>query len=185
LDIKNSGSLKKIISFAINAHFFYAREHDMRVRRWDKETPYSIHPIWCGMTIQAEQKLSVEIRNIGAQALILHDIEEDTTEEVPKYVSKEVKELVKGMTFESIDQEMREIWGRGDMIILLKLYDKVSNLLDYFSNVPGREIVHCEYVAKLADYVEERYGDLNIVAMSRAIIKSKMKNSKRMKRRNK
>lgn len=183
MDIKNSRDLKKLIAFVINAHFFYARKHDMRVRRWDKKTPYSIHPIWCGMTIQAEQKLSVKTRNIGAQALFLHDIKEDTKEKLPKYIGEEVRELVQEMTFKSINQEMREIWSKNDLVILLKLYDKVSNLLDYFSHVPGREKVHCNYVTKLADFVEGRFGNLNIVVMARAIVKNKVKNLKQTKRR--
>ena len=73
------------------------------------KTPYYIHPLWCATTLLTEEKLSEEIRRIGSQALLLHDVFEDTTAGLPEDTEDEVRRLVMDMTFNTSDQEVENI----------------------------------------------------------------------------
>ncbi len=144
------------------------------VRMWDGKTPYFIHPLWCAMTILTEERLPENIRKLGAQVLLFHDVPEDTTEKIPDDLDEKAKEIIAEMLFENSAHELREIWGRSDLAKLFKLYDKVSNFLDASWMVKERGIEYLrerlDYILKLADFVEEKYGILNIVVMARAIV---------------
>ena len=98
--------------------------------KWDGLTPYSVHPIWCATMILHETALAEDIRVDGSQALLFHDVLEDTLAELPNYLSERVKNLVQDMTFESSDVEMLKVWDKPIEVKLFKLYDKVSNLMD-------------------------------------------------------
>lgn len=168
--------IKKIeedIGIIAKAH----REHSIdsrSTRKWDNQTPYSIHPIWCAMTILHETDLPKDLRYDGALALLYHDVPEDTTAKLPKNLSERVRHFVKGMHFPGgTPQERKEIWDKDDEIKLLKLYDKISNLLDGIwinprEKKPPREYLR-DYVQRLTNEVEEIYGSLNIVKIARAM----------------
>src|SRR5262245_14892479 len=91
--------------YAWEAHMSFSRTPTKAVRRWDGKTPYAIHPVWCAMTLLTETSLPEELRFSGAQALLLHDILEDTTAGLPENVSEAVRALVQEMTFDSFEQE--------------------------------------------------------------------------------
>ncbi len=151
----------------------------MAIRKHDGSTPYSIHPVWCAMTILAEEKLPRNIRELGAEVLLNHDVPEDTTEEIPDYVSEEGKVLISEMIFADSADEMQRIWTRSKLTILFKLYDKVSNWLDsttYFKKQGAKYYYdRLDYLVKLTDFAEENFGNLNIVIMARAIEKERRK----------
>ncbi len=52
----------ELINFAITAHQDFSRKPSKTVRLWDKDTPYSVHPIWCAMTLLHETDLPEPIR---------------------------------------------------------------------------------------------------------------------------
>lgn len=162
-------SLFDQIYFCIRAHASQATKPSKAVRKWDGKTPYSVHPIWCAITIMTETTLPEKIRTLGAEALLLHDILEDTTAKLPDDTSAEVRTLVEGMTFESSDEEMKLIWDRSLEIKLFKLYDKVSNLLDGSWMSFERRNRYAAYLLRLCDEVESHYGKLNIIRIARAI----------------
>ena len=58
-------------------------------------------PIWCGMTLLTETRLPEEIRFTGYQALIWHDVLEDTNLPLPDGTDLEVIRLVQEMTYQS------------------------------------------------------------------------------------
>ena len=122
--------INNLIEFCFVSHGKYAIKNSNKHRRHDNLTPYGIHPTWCAMTILTETKLSELIRTNGYQALLLHDILEDTNRNLPNWISSEVKDLIKNMTFESFEKERQDLFQKPPEIKLLKLYDKVSNLLD-------------------------------------------------------
>lgn len=161
--------LLELISYSVRAHAEHSIKASMSFRRWDRQTPYGVHPIWCAMTLLQETALSEEIREAGSKALLFHDLLEDTTAGLPENTSWRVRELVEGMTFESSDQEMKEVWERSAEIRLLKLYDKVSNLLDGIWMTPERQERYRAYTQRLADDVEANFGNLNIVRIARVI----------------
>lgn len=159
--------LEKHLSYVINAHNNLAKKARNRVRLWDKKTPYSIHPIWCAMTILTETSLPKQLRENGCLALLYHDILEDTNAKLPSTLHINVRSLVVEMTFtKGITQEMREVWEKEPEVKLLKLYDKVSNLLDSSWMSPEEFRLYLNHTRKLADYVKMQYGLLNIVKIA-------------------
>lgn len=162
-------ALKTAIEHTITAHTAYVKAPGDTLRSWDQQTPYVIHPIWCAMTLLTETMLSTDIRSIGYQVLLWHDTLEETTLSLPADTSETVKSLVGEMTFASFHDEVEQIWERSDMAKLLKLYDKVSNLLDGTWMTAAQWNAYVEYTHKLTERVADRYGELNIVKIARAV----------------
>ncbi len=162
------------VEFIRLAHMEFPKsEHDM-IRFHDRSTPYIVHPIFCAMAILAEPQLDENTRLIGYQALLFHDVLEDTTATLPTDINPEVKDLVQLMTFDSFQTECRDVWSRPPLIRLLKLYDKTSNLLDgSHMNIPKWN-AHVDFTCKLRADVEANFGELNIVKISRAIAVQKV-----------
>lgn len=118
------------IAHAHVAHSDHANTHDDTVRFHDRSIPYIVHPLWCAASLLQEPMLPLEFRRISSMALLWHDTLEDTSLDLPSDASETVIELVRGMTFSSFEEEQAHLWERPLEIRHLKLYDKVSNLLD-------------------------------------------------------
>ena len=88
---------------------------------------------------------------------------------MPEWTCADVNQLVASMTFNSSEEEFEKLWERSDECKLLKLYDKVSNLMDGSWMSDEKWNKYCDLVSRLVKFVEERYGDLNIVKIARAI----------------
>lgn len=157
------------IDFVLDAHQNHPRKPEEAWRRWDGRTPMSLHPIWCAASIATEERLSERDRQLGAQVLLLHDVLEDTTCELPPDVPEEVRRLVVEMTVERGTNERIDVWSKGDFIILLKLFDKVNNCLNVSGSRPGPRREYAEYTMRLCEHVEGTFGDLNITRLARAI----------------
>jgi hypothetical protein len=157
------------IQHTIDAHINHPKAPDDAIRFWDKKTPYVVHPIWCGMTLLTETTLPEEIRFTGYQALLWHDILEDTNLPLPEETDLEVIRLVQEMTYQSFRDEQNQIWGQRDVVKLLKLYDKVSNLLDavWMKDEKWNNLV--DYTLRLRQFILETYGELNIVKIAGAV----------------
>ena len=87
-----------LVTDCINAHSRPVKP-SKAVRKWDGETPYSVHPIWCAMMILRDGS-SEDISADGSQALLFHDVLEDTLAELPDYLSAS-GELVSDMTLKA------------------------------------------------------------------------------------
>jgi hypothetical protein len=172
-----AASLKASIDHAISAHSQNANSQADTVRFHDGRTPYVVHPIWCAMTLLAEPALSEDIRRLGACALLWHDTLEDTTMPLPSWAEDRVRTLVEEMSFESFQQETEQLWSRSDDTKLLKLFDKVSNLLDGTWMKAEKWNAYVDHTEKLADYVESRWGALNIVRIARTFCVRKPTNA--------
>ncbi len=150
-------------NYIIDAHWNYARKESKKFRKFDLQTPYYTHPLWCATTISTETNLDKKIRKEGIITLLYHDILEDTTRELPFWLNDRVKYLVNEMTFENGNaQEMEEIWSKDKEIRLYKLYDKISNLLDGSWMDDEKRKIYEEYTKKLCLDVKENHGELNI-----------------------
>ncbi len=167
----NAADLTELVSYEFFMHAERAKKPSKAVRKWDGVTPYGVHPAWCAMTLLHETALSEELRVRGAAALLFHDLLEDTTAGIPESLGcpEGARELVAGMTFESSDVEMAEVWSRSEEVKLFKLYDKVSNLLDGAWMSPEKRAKYAAYTLRLAEDVERNFGGLNIVRIARAI----------------
>lgn len=157
------------IRFVIEAHIRYPKTPDDKIRFWDKHTPYIVHPTWCAMTILTETALSQEDRINGYKALLWHDVLEDTMLELPEHTPDAVAYLVRDMTFSSFKDEISEIWSRRKEVRLLKLYDKVSNLLDGTWMNDEKWNSYVDYTIRLTDDTQLNYGNLNIVKIARTV----------------
>jgi (p)ppGpp synthase/HD superfamily hydrolase len=166
-----TSELARLIDFALTTHARQPIRPPKAYRKWDGKTPYSIHPIWCAMTLLHETALSEESRYAGAEALILHDILEDTTANLPEGTSEDVRSLVQDMTFASTDEEMELVWNHKPFVRFLKLYDKVSNLMDGVWMSEERREEYVEYTKRLADDARANFGELDIVKIAHALTK--------------
>lgn len=160
--------LSGLIEYVIRAHDERAKGDYKRFRIWDKKTPYSIHPIWSAMTLLTETSLPENLRYEGAEALLLHDILEDTDAPLPP-CSGSVERLVKELTFKNSAESMQLIFERSDEAKLLKIYDKVSNFLDGAWMDPDKKEKNLEHIKKLSDMARERFGELNILKIARSL----------------
>lgn len=158
------------IGFIIDAHNNKAKNVNPQVRKWDGKTPYYVHPIWCASMLLQETQLPEEIRLNGSQALLYHDVLEDTDAGLPGWLSQEVKELILDMTFASSQEEREKVWEKSQQIRLLKLYDKVSNMFDGIWMSPQAIKIHKEHLKKLTIDVEKNYGGINIVKMAKTLL---------------
>ena len=159
----------RFISYSVLSHAEHPTKESHAFRKWDNRTPYGIHPVWCAMTLLQETALPDELREAGAEALLFHDILEDTTANLPEDTNHRVRGLVEGMTFAGSNEEMEHVWERSPEIRLLKLYDKVSNLLDGVWMDAEKLERYRAHTRRLTDDVESRYGLLNIVRIARAL----------------
>ncbi len=151
---------------------FVIEAHKDQTRRFDNKTLYSAHPIWCAYALLVEPTLPRKKKDDYFQALLCHDIYEDTDKKLPSYVSKRTRELVREMTFEGgMKEEMEGIWEKSPEVRLLKLYDKVSNLLDSTWMSKEKLEEYKEFTRKLLKDVERNYGELNIVKLARVCVK--------------
>jgi hypothetical protein len=98
-----------------------------------------------------------------------HDTLEDTKLPLPENTAAEVANLVHEMTFQSFGDEQDKIWNCRDVVKLLKLYDKVSIVLDavWMKDEKWNHLV--DYTLKLRQFVLETYGDLNITKIAGAV----------------
>lgn len=158
-----------LVAYSIRAHTEHSKDPSNAVRRWDNKTPYVTHPIWCAMTILTENRIPENLRMVGAKALLLHDILEDTTLGLPEGLDPAIAELVHGMTFENSEAELKLIWTRSLDVQMLKLYDKYHNLLDGYWMTPERYVAYRTLLTDLSNNVEAHFGDLNIIRLARAL----------------
>lgn len=158
------------LEFIKNAHANHCKKGFTQVRIFDGKTPYDIHLIWCATMILQEPTLPRELREKGSQILLYHDLLEDTNKKLPQWLSKEVKSLISEMTFESSEDEWKNLWNRSKETRLLKLFDKVNNMMDAIWMKPERKKQHMDHLRKLCKDVEKNYGKLNIVKFAKTMI---------------
>lgn len=136
-----------------------------------EKIPYFSHSLWCAMMIYLESKLPEKIRYPGAQALLFHDVLEDTDAVLPDDISDEVRHLVQEMTYKGgFNEEKYAVLLKPAIVQLLKLYDKTATLYDGDLK-PKRYQEWTEFMEKLIKTVEKEYGELNIVLLAKSLIK--------------
>lgn len=158
------------IQFMVNAHIHQPKTEKDTVRFWDNKTPYIVHPTWCAMTILTETTLPESLRYDGYQALLFHDIIEDTkVTHLPDGTSDAVTHYVNEMTFNSFTEERENIWSKDKEVLLFKLYDKTSNLLDGTWMQEKKWNQYVDFTLQLTENVQSNYGELNIVKIAKGI----------------
>lgn len=173
-----SKELKKYLDFAYSAY----QEHNITDQAYRQKgmVPYMIHPLWCAMLLITDTQIPLEQRELGFKALILHDVLEDTSLKLPKWVELEVKGIVKELTFESLEQALKEYDSKSPYIKLLMLYDELSSMYENHVGVNNdsekkkqrKRKLWKEYTIRGIKEVEKEYGNIRIVQIGKAIVKN-------------
>ena len=161
--------LKRLLDFVYTAH----QEHNTRKDfRQEGKVPFVVHPIWCATTLLNDQRIPFEQRRIGYQALLLHDVLEDTSLPLPDFVGPEVKDAVEQMSHGTWEDE-QVLEGKSDFVKLLKLCDKMSSIFDETVRPdPQRRSEWKALTTRLYEDVKEAYGETRIVTLCKAMLDS-------------
>ena len=161
---------KSRLQYIVNAHTYYAKKASKAVRKWDGRTPYWVHPVWCATMLAAETSLPETLREEGFLALLYHDVLEDSTLPLPHDLPETVVAYVRDMTYVGgFAEEVERVWEARPEVRLLKLFDKVHNLMDGVWMSPEKREQYAAYTLRLADDAEANFGPLTIARMARAI----------------
>ena len=160
---------KKLLDFAYDA---YQNKSKKDKTRQEGKTPFITHPFFAASLLLADQRIPWEDRYYGYQILVLHDVLEDTTAELPEWLDTKVIEGIKGLTFPdnlSVEEKFEIIKSRGPFIRLLALCDTISNVYEeHVGEFHKREWKEAD--EKLVKDVRKDYGDIRVVEVSETIL---------------
>ncbi len=167
----HSEELKKYLDFAYKAY----QENNVTDQdyRQNGKVPYITHPLGSAMLLIADTKIPYKERELGFKILILHDVLEDTSLELPDWIEKEVKEGINEMTYlkdKNLENKIKWVWNKSSFYKTLILYDAFWSL--YEKHVDGpikRQKMWQKGILILAKEVEKKYGETQIVKISKAI----------------
>ncbi len=162
--------LERYILYALRAHGEHAKP-GRDVRKFDRKTPTASHALDCFTEILNEPRLSEGDRAVGALALLYHDVPEDTNIPPPEGLPERLVTLIDAMTYYGgTAEEMVKVWDHEPFVLLLKLYDKVSNWKTAGWMDSAKRETYRIYIRKLATVVTGVYGaDLNVVRIAFAL----------------
>ena len=133
--------------------------------------PFVVHPLWCAMMIVNDSGIPFEIKRVGYEVLLLHDVLEDTSLGLPKDVDPEVEKIIKEMTHDTWEEE-QDLSGKSDIVKLLKLYDKVATLYDETIRPDTqRRKEWITLIEVLMKEVEKLYPKARILSVARGLLK--------------
>lgn len=162
-------NLREVVLYAWDAHQEFPLKPKNATRLFDAATPYIVHPVAAAFLFGLEPLLPINVRREGVEALLLHDVLEDTDMDLPQETSNHVRALVEGLTFpHGSMQKMAEIWDRPFLVQLLELYDLATNAMDgqfgwmaaREKREPGYRARALGFMKKLSAHVEEALPSL-------------------------
>lgn len=161
-----SEELKKYLDFAYSAY----QEHNEidNILRRESHIPPLLHPLWCASMLITDTQVPYEQRELGFKVLLLHDVLEDTSLELPKWVSPEVREAVQELTFDNFEQAVKEYPKKSSFIKLMFLYEKLASMYDSSVKEYHRSEWK-EFILEAVDEIEKEYGNIRIVQIGKAI----------------
>ena len=133
--------------------------------------PYFVHPLWCAMILANDRRLSKDERVAGFQALILHDVLEDTAKKLPTWVSVEVADLVRELTFESWEEKKKQVKSKSKFVKLLLLADGLANMYEETIR-ENKKTEYKQQTAYLLKEAQKNYPQSRIVEIGKAIIEN-------------
>ena len=166
---------RSLVDYAYRAH----QEHATKISpttgkiatmRQRGKVPFLIHPLWCALTLLHDTRVPWEDRRIGFQALLFHDVLEDTTLPLPDGLEPRAVALIGEMTCDTWEEEIA-IENKEPLFYLVKLIDKLSTT--YEEGVrpdPVRRAQWLELNRQLLTRVREYYPNSRTAVMAAAII---------------
>ncbi len=161
--------MKKLFEFAHDAHTNHNLRGEDHVIRRDLY-PYIIHPMWAACTLIMDPKIPKEERIIGYQVLVLHDVLEDTSEQLPDWVSDDVKRGVQSLTHENWEEEQEAVMQYTPFLTLLKLCDKMQTMYELAIDDPIKARQWKTLIENLVRDVEAHYGKTKVVVIAKALL---------------
>lgn len=167
----SSQVFKQYLDFAQSAY----QEHNVtdQAYRQNGKVPYTTHPLGSALLHIADTSIPYETRELGFKILVLHDVLEDTSLELPDWVEPPVKEGVEEMTYrgvETLEEKMKWVQSKDAFIKLLMLYDSFWSLNERHVGGPiERQAQWKKGMLMLADEAEKHYGNIRIVTIARAV----------------
>jgi (p)ppGpp synthase/HD superfamily hydrolase len=160
---------KKLIDFAFEA--YQKNNTSGQEYRQEGKVPYIMHPIWCASILITDTRIPYEEREKGFKALILHDVFEDTSLQLPDWVEPNVKEIVRELTFESSDHALASIQSKSINIKLLMLVDGLSSMYEEHVG-PQRRKKWKAMMEIVVKEVEAHYGNIRVVQLAKSIVEN-------------
>lgn len=162
--------LRKYLKFLLDAH----EKHDTtskEIFRQKGRTPYPTHPIFAAQSVLVDRRVPWEERRLGYYALLLHDVLENTSLELPDWVEEEVKKRVELLTFNegTKEEKLRALETRPIYIKYLVLADTLSNMYEEHISEHNRDTV-MKIVRYLIDELSEQYRDSTVVALVKHLL---------------
>ncbi len=138
--------------------------------------PYGVHPAFSALLLLREEFLDTDFRVRGAKALLGHDFLKETTIrelDLPDWCKRDgVLKLIRGMMFSKNEDPFKEVWNRGEEVILLKLYDYTDNLMNVGTLRSGKSQTERKaHVRELMAHVRARYRELYVLRIAEALLK--------------
>lgn len=163
--------LKRLLDYAYIAH----QEKSTRDPfRQEGKLPFVIHPVWCALTLLNDNRVPFADRQMGYQALLLHDVLEDTSAGLPDFISPEVAVLVKEMTYQTWEEEQAAVLKKSPLLKLMKLLDKTATMYDEGMKKGGdkKKREWKVLTAQLVQHVEKEYGNIRAVTLAKALLQN-------------
>lgn len=160
---------KNLFDFAHDAHTNHnlrGEDHIMRRRMY----PYIVHPMWAAATLVADPKISKEERILGYQILVLHDVLEDTSVQLPDWVSEEVKKGVQSLTHNNWEEEQEAVTHYTPFLKLLKLCDKIQTMYELAVVDPKKAHEWKQLIERLVVDVDAQYGATRVAVLAKALL---------------
>ena len=166
---------KKLIDFAYDAHQLHVNGHGSTVRQ-RKSVPFVTHPIWCALMFLNDTSIPQDQRELGFKVLLLHDVLEDTTSQLPNDLSEDVVGLVREMTYKNFAEEKELVTHKSIFIQFLKAIDKVATIYDNHGNdtvlKPERKNDWRQYTELLLKNTETEFGHTQSYKTAKTIVEN-------------
>lgn len=135
------------------------------------KVPYANHAIWQATMLLHDVKLPWEVRELGFQVLLYHDVLEDTSRPLPEWLSAEVTWCIQEMTFKSFRDSLPLLPQKEPRIKLFILVDKLATFIEeHLSSDPDKRRAWKEAVRYLTEETKKHYGRTKIVIIAEAML---------------
>lgn len=161
--------MEKLFLFAHDAHTnFNTRGQDHVIRRG--LYPYMVHCMWAAGTLVMDPEIPKEERVLGFQVLLLHDVLEDTSKQLPDWVGQDVQEGIRMLTHDTWEEEQAATEHYTPFFKLLKLVDKMQTMYERAIQSSQKRREWKALTARLLADVEKHYGKTRITVIARALL---------------
>jgi (p)ppGpp synthase/HD superfamily hydrolase len=163
--------VQKYIEFLFESHGDHNSTTD-ELYRQEGLIPYPSHCLLAAQLLLADRQVKWSERKVGYLALLLHDVLEKTSAELPDWIDPEVKQLIDGLTLDRNNPEMsieKQIFSKTPNIQFLILIDMYSSLYEEHVR-PENQERWIKGMSKLVEILDPVYGHTNLFTVIKATL---------------